>query len=83
MSPNIIVRLTESDHFVAVDPDTGTEKVFQSIVFHDPRFIVDTSIMNHMLNAFSGKTECYCSADAFDRMRNIAEFNCLTDEVRL
>jgi len=82
MSPIINVRLSENDQFVAVDPDTGTEKVFSSIVFHDPRFIVDSSIMDYLLAAFPDKTKCDCSLDALDRMRSIADFNCLTDEVR-
>lgn len=83
MSNIIKVRLTENDHFVVTDPDTGKEQTFNSILFHDPRFIVDLSVKNYFCEAFPGKTEWECSADALERIRSITDFNCINDEVRI
>ena len=83
MSNVIYVRLTENDHFVVTDPDTGIEHVYNSSIFHDPRFIVDLSVKNFFCEAFPGKTECDCSAEALERMQSITEFNCLSDEIRI
>lgn len=83
MSNIIKVRLTENDHFVVTDPDTGNERVFNSILIHEPRFIVDASVKNFFCEHFPGKTEWECTAEALDRIRGITDFNCLADEVRV
>ena len=83
MSTIITVRLTENDHFLVTDPDTGIVHEYNSILFHDPRFIVDLSIKNFFCEEFPGKTECECSAEALERMQSITEFNCLSDEIRI
>lgn len=83
MSTIIKVRLTETDHFVVTDPDTGIEHVYNSILFHDPRFIVDLSVKNFFCEAFPGKTECECSLDALERIQQITQFNCISDEMRI
>lgn len=82
MSNIINVRLTENDQFAVTDPDTGIVHVYNSILFHDPRFIVDLSVKNFFCEAFPGKTEWECSADALERIHSITDFNCLNDEVR-
>jgi len=83
MSNIIKVRLTENDHFVVTDPDTGKEQTFNSILFHAPRFIVDLSVKNYFCEAFPGKTEWECSVDALERIHSITDFNCINDEVRI
>ncbi len=82
MSKIINVRLTENDRFAVTDPDTGIRHEYKSILFHDPQFIVDRSVMNFFCEQFPGKTKCKVSADALERIRNITDFNCISDEIR-
>ena len=83
MSNIIKVRLTENDHFVVTDPDTGIEHVYNNIIFHDPlRFIAPLSIQHFFYEEFPGKSECDCSAEVLERMLSITDTNCIKDEIR-